>query len=204
MNYAALLAPGTDETLRFADEVRQDVEETGSVALLLAYLAPMAMAVRPVDPDRALVVLDEVVELATRANLPVSLAVAEFYRGIVFFTRRRYAEAAVAWRRALVVYHDDGSRRGTLNALSCVTGLADRTGRPETAAVLLAGVRAARDEYRFPGSANERHAEHTIEEHLQQQLGSESAAHPARRLDVEATIDLALDTLDDIAADSPA
>ena len=96
-----------------------------------------------------------------------------------------------------------GNRAGMLNVLSAVTGVADRTGRPETAAVLLAGLRAARDEYQLPGSANERHAEARIEEHLQRRPGHPDAAHQIRRLDIEATIDLALDTLDDIAADAP-
>ena len=30
LTYTALLAPGTDETLRLADEVRHEVEQTGS------------------------------------------------------------------------------------------------------------------------------------------------------------------------------
>ena len=85
------------------------------------------------------------------------------------------------------------------------TGLADRTGRPETAAVLLAGLRAARDEYGLPGSANERHAEQRIEEHLQPARGQPTVRRiRPDRLDIEATIDLALDTLDEIAADAPA
>ena len=90
------------------------------------------------------------------------------------------------------------------NVLSGVSGLADRTGRPETAGVLLAGLRAARDEFGLPGSANERYAEQRIGEHLSHREGSEGAVHRSRPLDIEATIDLALGTLDEIAADARA
>ena len=97
-----------------------------------------------------------------------------------------------------------GNRRGMLNVLSGVSGLADRSGRPQTAAVLLAGLRAARDEFGLPGSANERHAEQRIGEHLSQREGADDVVHQARPLDIEATIDLALNTLDEIAAEAPA
>ena len=91
-----------------------------------------------------------------------------------------------------------------LNVLSAVAGVADRTGRPETAAALLAGLRAARNEYQLPGSANERHAEADGSRSIsQRRLSDPDAVRQTRRLDIEATIDLALDTLDDIAADAP-
>ena len=111
---------------------------------------------------------------------------------------------AAAWRRALVVNHDRGNRRGMTNVLSCVTGLADRAGRSQDAALLLEGLRAARDEFGLRGSANERYAEQRIEEHLRERTGFESAALGARLGGVEATIDLALDTLNEIAADASA
>jgi tetratricopeptide (TPR) repeat protein len=201
--YTALLAPGTDDTLRLADEVRRDIERTGSVVLRQQWLTATAVALRTVDLDRALALLDESVELATRENLREAGTI-EFFRGLMLFARHRYADAATALRRALVGDHDTGNRLGMLNVLSAVTGVAERTGRPETAAALLAGLRAARDEYQLPGSANERHAEARIEEHLQRRPGHQDAAHQIRRLDIEATIDLALDTLDVIAADAPA
>jgi hypothetical protein len=201
LTYTALLAPGTDETLRLADAARHDADRTGSVVLRQQWLSAMALALRPVDPDGALALLEESVELATHANLTEAVAIAEFLRGVVLFTRRRYPDAATAMRRALIGNHDMGNRRGMLNVLSAVTGLADRAGRPETAAVLFAGLRSARDEYELPGSANERDAEERIAEHLQRRPGHDDAAHPVRRLDIEATVDLALDTLDDIAAD---
>ncbi len=204
LTYTALLAPGTDETLRLADDVRDNTERTGSVVLRQQWLTCMAVALRPVDPDRSLAIFEESVELATRANLQEAVAIAEFLRGLVLFTRRRYAEAATALRRALVGNHDMGNRRGMLNVLSGVAGVADRAGRPETAAVLLAGLRAARDEFGLPGSANERHAEQRIGEHLSQREGADGVAHQARPLDIEATIDLALGTLDEIAADRAA
>ena len=203
LTYTALLAPGTDETLRLADDVRHDTERTGSVVLRQQWLSAMALALRPVDPDGSLALFEESVELATRANLREAVAIAEFLRGLVLFTRRRYAERATAMRRALVGNHDMGNRRGMLNVLSGVTGLADRAGRPETAAVLYAGLRAARDEYELPGSANERYAEERMAEHIQRRPGHQDAHH-VRRLDIEATVDLALDTLDDIAADERA
>jgi predicted ATPase/class 3 adenylate cyclase len=202
--FAALLAPGTDETLRLADEVRYDVEQSGSGLLRAGWLAGTATALLPVDPQRSLAMLDESVELATRENLRESLATWEFWRGIVLFTRRGYEDAATAWRRALVGFHDGGNRRGITNVLSCVAGLASRTGRSETAVLLLAGLRAARVEYGIRGSANERHAEQRIEEQLSQRVGRESPVDSVRRLDIEATIDLALSTLDEIAADASA
>jgi hypothetical protein len=67
---------------------------------------------------------------------------------------------------------------------------------------LYAGLQAARDEYGLPGSANERYAEGRMAEHIER--GPHQDAHHVRRLDIEATIDLALDTLDDIAADERA
>jgi hypothetical protein len=91
-----------------------------------------------------------------------------------------------------------------LNVLSGVTGLADRSGRPETAAILLTGLRAARDQYGLPGSANEQRAERTIEEHLQRRTASDGVVHQVTRLGIEATVDLALDTLDEILADRSA
>jgi hypothetical protein len=54
----------------------------------------------------------------------------------------------------------------------------------------------------MPGSAIERRAEERISEHLDQRVGSGAAAQPARSLDFEPTIDLALTTLDEIAADA--
>ena len=202
--FTALLAPGTDETLRLAEEVRHDVEQSGSRVLPQMWRQGMAVALLPVDPDRSLTLLDEAAEHASRENLREILATAEFWRGIVLFVRRRYADAATAWRRALVGYHDLGNRRGITNVLSGVTGLTGRTGRPETAVILLAGLRAARAEYGIPGSANERQAEQRIEEHLSQGDGRESPVHSVLPLDVEATIDLALATLDEIGADASA
>ena len=204
LTYTALLAPGTDETLRLADEVRHDTEQTGSVVLRQQWLTAMALALRPVDPEGSLALFEDSVALATSANLQEATAIAEFLRGLVFFTRRRYADAATALRRALVGNHDMGNRRGILNVLSGVAGVADRTGRPETAAALLAGLRAARDEYELPGSANERHAEQRIGEHLSHREGGDEVMQQPRPLGTEATIDLALGVLDEIAADASA
>jgi hypothetical protein len=164
----------------------------------------MALALLPLDRARALTLLDESLDVATRENLREGLAVAEFWRGIVLFTRRSYADAAAAWRQALVANHDRGNRRGMTNVLSGVTGLADRTGRSEAAVLLLAGLRAARDKFGLRGSANERYAEQRIDAHLRARTGTDGAALESRQLDIEATIDLALDTLDEIAADEPA
>jgi hypothetical protein len=199
LTYTALLAPGTDATLSLAADVRHDTERTGSLVLLQQWLSAMALALRPVDPDGSVALFEESVELATRANLREAVAIAEFLRGLVLFTLRRYAESAAAMRRALVGNHDMGNRRGMLNVLSAVIGVTDRAGRPETAAILLASLRAARDEYELHGSANERYAESRMAENLEQRPGAHNAVHQARHLDIEATVDLALDTLDDIA-----
>jgi predicted ATPase/class 3 adenylate cyclase len=204
LNYVSLFAPGTEETLQLADEVRDEIESVGAAALWPQFPGAVAMAVLPVDPDRALALLDESVEFAADANLPYSLATAEFLRGLALFTCRRYADAAAAWRQALVGYHEGGSRRGVCNVLSGVSGLAARVGRSETAAILLAGLRAARHEFGLPGSANERRAEQKIEENLRRHEVTDGAAHQVRPLDIEATIDVALDTLDQIVADEPA
>ena len=201
LTYTALLAPGTDETLRLADEVRHDTERTGSLVLRQQWLSAMALALRPVDPEGSLALFEESVELATRANLREAVAIAEFLRSLVLFTRRRYAESATAMRRALVGNHDMGNRRGMLNVLSGVTGLADRAGRPETAAVLFAGtasgprrVRTSRLRERALRRGEDRGTSPTP-------TGPRRCGHHVRRLDIEATVDLALDTLDDIAAD---
>jgi hypothetical protein len=202
LTYTALLAPGTDETLRLAEETRGDVERAGSDALRQMWLQATAAALFVVDPDRALAFLDEALDITTRENLPEGVGTTEFWRGILFFTRRRYADSAAAWRHALVVFHDRGNRRGMTNVLSGVTGLVDRTGRSEDAALLLTGLRAARDEFGLPGSANERAAEQRIEEHLRERVGSGQVTLGGRQLDVEGTIDLALDTLNQICADA--
>ena len=171
LTYTALFAPGADETLRLAEDVRHDVERVGGALLRQQWLAGTALALISVDPDRALALLEESVELATAANLRDAVATCEFFRGLVLFTRRRYGQAATAWRRALVAFHDVGNRRGMTNVLSGVAGLTDRAGRSETAAALLAGLRAARDEFALPGSSIERRAEERISEHLDQRVG---------------------------------
>jgi hypothetical protein len=204
LTYTGLLAPGTDETLRLAEELRGDVDRTGSDALRQMWLQGVAVALLPVDRDRALELLDDALAVGTRENLQEGVATTEFWRGIVLFTVRRYADAAIAWRRSLLIHHDRGNRRGMTNVLSGVAGLADRTGRSQAAALLLEGLRAARDEFGLRGSANERYAERRIEEHLRERATSEGSAFRAKRLGVEATIDLALDVLDEIAGDSSA
>ena len=125
---------------------------------------------------------------------------AQFWRGLVLFTRRDSPGAAAALRAALVVFHDFGNRRGMTNVLSGVVGLVLRTGRAEPAAALLGGLRAARDEFALRGSANERHAEQRIEQLLRNSRAA-AGALDGRPLDLEATIDLALVALDEIAAD---
>ena len=200
LTYTALVAPGTDATLRLSDLVGRDVERTGSIALRQQWLQAAAIAIAPVDRDRALVMLDEAVDLATLASVRDGIATAEFWRGGVFFSGRDYIASAGAWRRSLVVFHDRGNRRGVTNALSGVVGLVLRTGRAETAAALLGGLRASRDQFALRGSAPERHAEQRIEELLR--LDAATAGVLDRRpLDLEVTIDLALSTLDEIVAE---
>jgi hypothetical protein len=65
---------------------------------------------------------------------------------------------------------------------------------------LLAGLRAARDTYGVPGSAIEQHAEQTIERRVSQRMGNDGFPDRVGHLDIEAAIDLALDTLDNISA----
>ena len=79
LTYTALLAPGTDETLRLAGVVRHDAERTGSVVLRERWLEGMALTLLPVDRDRALSLLDEAVEIATRENLREAMATSEFF-----------------------------------------------------------------------------------------------------------------------------
>ena len=121
--YTALLAPGADETLRLAEEPRRDIERTGSVVLYQNWLTGSALALRPVDPERALALLEEADAIATRENLREGIANNEFIRGLVLYALRRSGAAAVAWRRSLVGNHDMGNRRGMLNVLSAVVGV---------------------------------------------------------------------------------
>ncbi len=62
-----------------------------------------------------------------------------FWLGIVLFVRDELPAAAVAWQRALVVFHEIGSRRGITNVISCIAGLVLRTGASDTAAALARG-----------------------------------------------------------------
>jgi predicted ATPase/class 3 adenylate cyclase len=199
--YTALLAPGTDETIRLAEDVRLDAERIGSGVLWQGWLGGMALALITVDPDRALALLDERLDLTTRAHLAISIPDADFFRGVVFFMRRRYPETATAWRRALVGHHDLGNRRGTLMVLTAAVGLANRCGTPDATARLLDGVRAARARYEIPGSAIEQDAERTLAARVNSGPGP-ATRHQVQRLDLEATIDLALDTLDHVAAEN--
>lgn len=200
VTYTALSAPGTEETLRLVEVVRREVEPTGNVALRQQWLQAAAAALLSVDHDQALTLLDEAIDLATRAAMWEGVGTAQFWRGLALFIGREHAAAAAAWRRGLVVFHDRGNRRGMTNVLSCVAGLVLRTRRAETATTLLGGLRAARDEFGLRGSANERHAEQRIEEQLRVELGR-GGAWEHRALDFEATIDLALATLDEIVAE---
>jgi tetratricopeptide (TPR) repeat protein len=200
LTYTALVAPGTDEALRLADAVGREIDQGDSLAMRQMWLQGAAAALAPLDRDRALAMLDEAVELASLAALFDGVATAEFWRGIVLFTARDYPGAASAWRRALVISHDRGNRRAVTNVLSGVVGLVLRTGRVRAAAVLLAGLHAVRMDYGLPGSVIERDAEARIGEHLLREVGDAGAASP-RPLDIEATIDLALATLEEIVAD---
>jgi hypothetical protein len=200
--FMVLLAPGSDETIRLADEVRRDVGQAGSDTLRGLWLGAMALTVISVEPDRTLALLDEMVTLATRANFPSMLALAEFFRGVVLFVQHRLGETAIAWRRAIVGNHDTGNRQRVLLVLSSVTGLIERAGGVETAAVLLMSLQTARASYGAPGSEIEQSVERTIEERLARSLGGDGAFDRVRPLDVEAAIDLALDTLDELAIES--
>ena len=200
--FMVLLTPGSEESIRLADEVRRDVGQAGSDTLRGLWLGAMALTVISVEPDRTLALLDEMVTLATRANFPSMLALAEFFRGVVLFVQHRLGETAIAWRRAIVGNHDTGNRQRVLLVLSSVTGLIERAGGVETAAVLLVSLQTARASYGAPGSDIERSVERTIEERLAQRLGGDGSFDRVRPLDVEAAIDLALDTLDEIAIES--
>ena len=167
LTYTALLAPGTDETLRLADEVRHDAERTGSVVLRQQWLTAMALALRPVDPERVAGTASKTPSSSPPAPTsgkrwpsPSSFAVSCSSPAVATPTRRprcgERSSATTTWAT--------GEACSTCSP--GVAGVADRTGRPETAAALLAGLRAARDEYGLPGSANERHAEQRIGEHL--------------------------------------
>ncbi len=68
--------------------------------------------------------------------------------------------------------------------------------------MLLVSLQTARASYSAPGSDIERSVERTIEERLAQRLGGDGSFDRVRPLDVEAAIDLALDTLDEIAIES--
>ena len=142
--------------------------------------------------------------LATRENLQKGSPPPSSGAASCFSQAAATPDSAAAWRRALVVNHDRGNRRGMTNVLSCVTGLADRTGRSETRRFSSRACAPLGTSSDFRGSANERYAEQRIEEHLRERKGTEGATLSARRLDVEATIDLALDTLNEIAADASA
>jgi hypothetical protein len=198
--YTALLSPGSDDTLRLVEEVGRDVADLGSGALRLLWLTATALAVAPEDPDRALVLLDEASELATRGRGLQYGQDTQLFRGLLLLGRRRYAEAAVALSRALEIAQGRGNRRALCNALSAVVGLCAGAGREAAAMRPLAGLRATREHYGLAGSAFERVAEQKIEERLVERLGERADAPEDRLRDVEATFDLALDTLTEIAA----
>ena len=168
--------------------------------LLQQWLSSMALALRPVDPDGSVAMFEESVELATRANLREAVAIAEFLRGLVLFTLRRYAECATAMRRALVGNHDMGNRRGMLNVLSGVTGLADRARKTGGRRRPLRGTASGPRRVRTSRLRERALRRGRMAEHIQRRPGHQDAHH-VRRPDIEATVDLALDTLDDIAAD---
>jgi predicted ATPase/class 3 adenylate cyclase len=200
--YRAMLAPGADDTLRSIDELRPAVERIGSVVLDQNLLTASAIALGPIDLDRSLSMLATSSEMADVEHFSEGLAQSEFFRGLALFRSRRYAEAATALRRALVGNHDAGNRRGMSNVLSAVVGVAERTGRSRAAAQLLDGLLAARREYLLPGSEFERRAEATLGARLGVVVQSSHASTGSGALDLEATIDVALDTLDDIALDA--
>ena len=148
--YTVLVAPGTDETIALAVEVGRDVDRVASVVLRQMWLQSMAIAVFPIDSVRSLALLDEALDLAARASLRDGTGTALFWVGIVLFTRREYPDAAAALRRALVLFHEIGSRRGMTNVLSVIVGLVLRTGRSEATAALLGGLRRRARRVRTP------------------------------------------------------
>ena len=184
LTYTALLAPGTDETLRLADEVRHDAERTGSVVLRERWLEGMALALLPVDRGPSA----GAARRGGRDRDPREPPRSD--RHVRVLSRPRALQppcatpdAATALRRALVGFHDRGNRRGMTNVLSVrvrprrphrTTG--DRRSPPRRPA------RRPRDEFGLPGSANERHAEQRIGEHLNQreELTVRSSGPPAR------------------------
>jgi predicted ATPase/class 3 adenylate cyclase len=200
--FVVLLSPGSEETIRLADEVRREVVQTGSETLRGLWLGAMVLTLISVDPDRALALLDEMVTLAIRSNFPSMLALAEFFRGVVHFVQHRLDETAIAWRRAMVGNYDTGNRQRVLLVLSSVTGLMERVGEEDTAAALLMSLRTARSSYGAPGSEIEQSAERKIGERLARSLRGDGDIDPVRPLDIEAAIDLALDSLDELAIES--
>ena len=143
-------------------------------------------------------------ELATRANLQEAVAIAEFLRGLVLFTRsslRRMGgrDAASARRQPR---HGQPPRHAQ-RALGR-HGPGRPRGRSEAAAALLRGTASGPRRVR-----TSRLRERALRrgEDRQNTSNADRATrmrHHVRRLDIEATIDLALDTLDDIAADERA
>ena len=103
LTYTALLAPGTDETLRLADEVRSDVERSGASRFGRGGSRPWRPRCSRSIGSAPLALLDEAVDLATREKLRDAIGTCEFWRGIVLFTapalcRRRDRLAAIPRR----------------------------------------------------------------------------------------------------------
>jgi len=182
------------------ESLRGDVEQLGSGVMHASWLLVHAVVALQEDPELGLSVCDELVATATRARLPEMLHSVQFFAGIARARLGQTSRAGADLRRSLAGYQDTGNRRGVTNVLDVTAALAARTGRAESASQLLAGLRAVRGRHGIAGSAIEQLAEQRTEERLRRALGDETFASVVVPRDAEATIDLALDVLTEIAA----
>ena len=92
--------------------------------------------------------------------------------------RRRYADAATAWRRALVGYHDMGNRRGMLNVLSGVPAWPTAPDDPRPPRSCSRACAPPATSTGFPAPRTSATPSTRIEEHLQRRPGQRRCGAP--------------------------
>ncbi len=134
------------EAKEIAERALPFARSTGNDFLLTVALMGMAVAERAVDPERALELLDEAVDLAEASGARWHLAAATLHRGYCWLVRKEPTRSMEEFAQAVRLAHEVEDHRAASSAVEAIASWAARTGRPEDAVRLFAGAARIRTE----------------------------------------------------------